>query len=297
MGGIAPSRVPAAPGEVITITGEDRMDVMDIKKGASVMRSLTVTPSISARLGTISKAYQRIRWDMVEFYVTPQASAITNGGYVAGIVMDPSDEHVTAADLSATQGAQTKKWYETALIRMPAKTDLLYTSSGSDPRLSQVGRLWIISEGKPSSDLTVVVTFRWRVTLSQPTVETGGALSFILTGDFIAKAANYNISYRPHCSDTAQDDCSDIIPIALQHITGLHFFRVPTFTIEYHEGTGDTGTMQMHFCVYNTVDKKMYYSSDGKNIDKTVWQGDVPVNQILIPEGTYMKYTGQGNQC
>lgn len=294
---VAPTRIPTPSGGSISVSGDDRLDAIEIQKDKSITHSFTISPSTSLRLGTISKAYQRIHWQMVEFIVTPQASAITNGGYVCGIVMDPSDEYVTAQTLSATQGSQTKKWYESAIVRMPSKADILYTSPGEDARLTSPGRFWIVSEGVPSSKLTLVVTMKWRVRLTHPTVENISGDSFILEKEIIAKGANYNVVLKDPCGSTTTEDFSGVIPDNLQQIPGKHFFRVPTFNIEYSEGAGDTGTMQMHFLVYSTSDKKMYYSSDGKNVDTTPWQGNVPTNQILVPSGTYLKYTGQGNHC
>lgn len=110
-------------------------------------------------MGTISRAYQRIRWNSVKVIVTPQASTMTNGGYVCGFIMDPEDKTITARDLSASQGAQTKKWYESAVVSMPHKPDLLYTSPGEEARFTVPASFWIVGEGAPSSDITIVVTF------------------------------------------------------------------------------------------------------------------------------------------
>lgn len=168
---IAPSRVRTVPGSTITLSGNDRIESQTIASGKSVFFSVDVTPGISPRLSSIAKAYQRIRYDSVVAVVTPQASAMTNGGYVSGFVMDPEDKALTAVELSSVMFSQTKKWYESARIVMPAKKDVLYTSSGSDPRLSVPASFWLISEGPPSADLTFIVTLEWRVTLSEPTVE------------------------------------------------------------------------------------------------------------------------------
>lgn len=295
VGDIAPSRIPPPPGGNITISGEDRLLSRDVKKDAAVLQGLSIEPGMSARLATISKAYQRIKWLSVEVIVTPQASAITNGGYVCGFVMDPTDSHVTAEMLSATQGSVTKKWYETAIVRMPRKPDLLYTSDSEEPRLSEPARFWIISEGKPSSDLNIVVTCRWRVTLLNPSLEDRTSDSFVLVGDLRAKKDNYNMSYFPHCSQTAQDDFSSQIPDRLKSISGNHFFRVPTFSVEYNSGS-EVLSDQMHYVVYKTSDKKAYWSSDGTQINTTSWSASADI-QYLIPEGTYFKYVGMGNVC
>lgn len=294
---IAPSRIPPTKGGTIVVSGEDRLAAIDLKAKASVFSSVQISPGASSRLATLSKAYQRIRWNSVRLIVTPQASAMTNGGYVCGFIMDPSDEAVTAKDLTASQGSQTKKWYESAVLNMPSKPDLLYTSPGEDPRLNIPSTFWIISEGAPSSDLTVIVTFHWTVTLSIPTLEDISSSSFSLKGELRGKQSNYNLSYFPPGSTKGQDDFSSQIPDHLRTATQNQFFRVPTFNIEYSEGTGDTGTIQAHFIVYAPGDKKVFYSSNGRTIIETPWQGDVQADQVCVPCGTYCKYIGPGNLC
>lgn len=294
---IAPSRIPAPRGNTIVISGEDRLFALDIKKGASVFTNVDITPAVSQRLGTIARAYQRIRWDAVKVIVTPQASTLTNGGYVCGFVMDPEDRAITARDLSATQGSRTCKWYESAVVSMPRKPDLLYTSPGEEARLSTPCSFWVIGEGAPSSDLTIIVTFVWRVTLSQPTVEDISNSSFTMRGEIRGKQNNYNLSWFSSPSASGVDDVSPLMPEAIKALSGDHYFRVPTFTIEYKEGTGDTGSIQAHFIVYRSSDKKLYYSSNGRDIVTNVWQGDVEADQVLVPCTTYCKYIGPGNLC
>lgn len=237
-----------------------------------------------------------MKWLSVEVIVTPQASAVTNGGYVCGFVMDPTDKHITADVLSATAGSQTKKWYESAVVRMPNKPDLLYTSDSEEPRLSEPARFWIMSEGKPSSNLTLIVTCKWRLRLMNPTLEDRSSDSFVIVGDLRSKKSNYNLSYFAHCSDTATDDFSSQVPERLKTISGSHFFRVPTFTIEYDGEAGEILSDQMHYIVYKTSDKKAYYSSDGKVVNTTTWAAKAE-SQYVVPEGTYFKYVGQGNVC
>lgn len=294
---IAPSRIPATRGGSISVSGEDRLAAFDLKAKATVFSSIQISPGASSRLSTLAKAYQRIRWNSVRIIVTPQASAMTNGGYVCGFIMDPSDEAITAKDLTASQGSQTKKWYESAVVQMPGKTDLLYTSPGEDPRLNVPSTFWIISEGPPSSDLTVIVTFHWTVTLITPTLEDISSSSFSLKGELRGKPSNYNLEYFPPGATSGQDDFSSQIPEHLKSSTQNQFFRVPTFNIEYSEGSGDTGTIQAHFISYSPGDKKVYYSSNGRTIITTPWQGDVQADQVCVPCGTYCKYIGPGNLC
>lgn len=298
---VAPSSARAAPGGSIVVSGEDRLGTFSVTTTAAVFKNYAITAGASLRLASLTKAFQRIAWLDVECRVIPQASMAVSGGYVCGFVMDPLDESVNAAMLTATQGAITKKWYETAIVRMPRKTELLYTSPGTDPRLNIPSVFWIISEGLPSTAVDVVVTFNWRVSLHTPTVERESDLSVTLPYPVYPVKANYNLAWKDK-EGKMREDFSSLVPSALLAPTKgvsdvYHFFRVPTFIIEYAEGTGDTGTMQSHFFVYWPKDKKGYWSSTGNEIGTTPWQGDVDATQCLIPCQTLLRYDGTGNGC
>lgn len=280
------------------------MGSFSVTTTSAVFKNFEIASGASLRLAAISKAFQRIAWLDVECRVVPQASLAVSGGYVCGFIMDPLDESVNAAMLTATQGAITKKWYETAVVKMPRKTELLYTSPGTDPRLNIPAVFWIISEGLPSTNVDVIVTFNWRVSLSYPTVERESDLSVTLAYPIYPYQDNYNLRWKTKGSDGKDkfsDDFSSLMPAGVQipakSGSEYHFFRVPTFTIEYFEGTGDTGTMQAHFVVYRPTDKKMYWSSDGQNIGQTAWQGNVDATQCLVPCNTLLRYDGTGNGC
>lgn len=291
---IAPSRSTPVRGQTVTIVGEDRLSTLTIASGSAAYSNVMINPGASARLKTLCRAFQRIKWLSVTAVVTPQASTSVSGGYVAGFINDPEDSLVTAPQLSASQGSVTKKFYESAVVRMPPKSDKLYTSIGEDPRLSTPTVFWFITEGPPTSDVTVIVTLNWKIQLSEPVVESVVDGSFELQGTLVSKQSNYNLVFKPRNSTAQIEDFSSYIPSSIRNLEGMHFFRVPTFVIENYEGTGDTGTNQMHFVVYRTADKKLYYSENGSTINQTVWQSNVAV-QVVVPIGTYMKYVGQGN--
>lgn len=293
-GDVNPSRVRPTPGGTVTLAGEDRVGLYTAKRSATDFISVMIVPRISPRLTNLTKAYQRIKWESVVITVTPQAPLTVSGGYVAGFIMDPDDQTVTAPQLTASQGSITKKWFESGVVNMPRKPDLLYTSSGEEMRFSSPASFWIITEGPPSQDISIVLTMRWRVRLSVPTAENYSDFNFILSGQILPKKDNYNLVYESP-SKSKTEDFSYVVPSGLS-TDSLHFWRVPTFIIEYSEGTGDTGTVQAHFIVYDPSDKKMYYSSGGHQKDTTNWQGDVDI-QVCVPCGTVCKYSGSGNAC
>lgn len=292
---VNPSRSSRAPGGSATFVGEDRLGLFTFEANKQGYFHLMLTPGISERLKNLAKAFERIRWLSAVVTVTPQAPLTVAGGYVAGFIMDPSDLSVTAAQLTASQGSMTRKFFESCSIVMPRKPDLLYTSTSGEERFSAPGSFWVVSEGNPSQNVTVVVTMRWRVNLTIPVAEHVSDNSFIMNGKVVPKTDNYNLQYVDP-NGQGSDDCSKAVPTQLLSIPGYHFFRVPTFNIEYSEGTGDTGTSQAHFLVYRQEDKRFYASSDGTTVDQIKWQGGVD-KQVLVPCGTLCKYVGQGNEC
>lgn len=293
---INPSRTPVVSGEVVSLKGEDRIALVTLKRSQTFIKRFEVSPGMSLRLTHLARAYQRIQWLEVSFTVTPQVSVTINGGYVCGFIMDPTDHTITARQLSASQGAQTKKWYESTTVRMPVKRELLYTSSGEEPRLFIPAAFWIVTEGEPSTDLSIVVTARWKVRLTEPTVEESTDLSFVISKTLWAKAGNYNLQAGDQDGNNKVDDVRDLVPEAIRNTKDSVFYRVPTFSFEYSEGTGDTGSIQCHFIIYSAKDQRFYASQNGKDIQTTAWQKDVDV-QVLVPCGTFMKYEGTGNVC
>lgn len=289
---INPSRVPTPPGSSIVVTGEDRLASIDVNYNQSFFKNFNISPGMAPRITTLAKAYQRISWLKVKVTVTPQASTSTNGGYVCGFSMDPTDQALTAAELSSTQWSATRKWYESVSVQMPQKRQLLYTSAGDDLRLSVPATFWLISEGTPSSGITVIVTVNWTIRLTQPSLEHGNFSGFMLDQEVWPVANNYNLAIK-NSNGTYEQDFSRYMPDYIKLKTTYSFFRVPSFNIEYSEGTGDTGTIQAHFLAYHT-DKKMYWSQDGKTIGKDLWQSNVDL-QCLLPKSTYLKYSGSSN--
>lgn len=286
---INPSRSGTAPGQTVTLIGEDRLGFRQVSANTSPIMNFPIGVGMSARLSAVGQAFQRVRWNRVAVTVVPQVSVTTNGGYVCGFVMDPSDETVDAVQLTANENATTKKWYESATCVMPRKPDLLYTSAGQDPRLSQPAAFWLIGEGAPQNSVPIVVTVKWSVTFMEPTVETHSDKSFVLEGDLVSKKGNYNLLWKPSGKE-AQDDASNAMPPTVRDDEEA-WFRVPTFTVEWAEGTGDTGTRQFHFICYKGGDKKVYYGASYGTIDQTEWQSNLDT-QILVPDGTYCKYVG-----
>lgn len=293
-----PSRIPRVPNtKSLTISGEDKVALWTFTASTTTIKSVDISTDISPRLKLISRAFQRIKFDSIEIIFTPQTSFNTSGGYVAGIVMDPGDRLVTANTLSATAGSVTKKFTETARMRMIPKPDLLYVVEGEDVRLSVPCTFWAVSEANPSVNVDVVVTILWRVTLSAPSVDPASTY-VVANGSLKAKKNNYNLQYskKGDGSDLI-DDCTAMMPDWTRLDNDRKFFRVPTFTIEYDQSTTDDGTVAQYYVVYDPTDHKMYYSNDGRTIDQTTQTSDSKHVSFAVPCGTRMKYVGTGLGC
>lgn len=291
----APSGIKTTSGSTITVSGEDRIsDFTVTEKDRNFKKVYIIDSSMTPRLTTLSRAYQRIKFISLKVTVTPQVSAFTNGGYIAGFIMDPDDTSISKTTLQASQGSVVKKWYESATVVMPPTNTLFYTSSGYEPRTRSPARFWIVVDFAPSTTLNVVLSLTWKVQLTHPTYEDDkeGTPSFFLEGMFKAYKDNYNALYfKDMDSKTVGiSDTSSAYPDSIKHSEATYeFFEVNSFNIEYAEGTGDTGTIVCHFLAYRPADKKTYYSANGKDIITTPWQGGVD-EQVFVPCGALMKY-------
>lgn len=145
------------------------------KLGTSVVNGM-VTAEASARLSTLSRAFQRIKWHNLRFTVEGAYSTASGGGYIACFVRDPTDkppkdplEVVRWA--MAQQHSADSKWYESVGLNVGQSPDLLYTSVSDTPRLYSPGILYIVSKGGPAQVGSLTVSFHWDITLSEPTID------------------------------------------------------------------------------------------------------------------------------
>lgn len=292
---IAPSREKPVPGDTITTAGEDRIGIFQVKSSQSLFKSYDIDSGISLRLRTLCRAYQRMKWLQCQIRVVPQAPVTTKGGYVCGFIRDPDDGAVTAQELSAAQSAITKKWYETAIVNMPRNviSEWYFTSEGDERRTSSPGKFWVISEGAPSDSIDVIVTINWRVSLTQPTVERVSDYSF--TSNFQLHPDLGKSTLRAYYNNVYTADFSSFVPDYIKTLNAKSAFRVPSFNVEYAEGTGDTGTIQCHYVIYDPNDKTMSSSNNAVN-SVSAWQSNI-ATQMLVPCNTLYKFVPWGDSC
>lgn len=178
-----PVAVPSMQGprssSSVHISGTDRLfHVKDISKfqDSTVSLDVAIVPSVLARLEKLAEAYQRITYRSLKFRVVPQVSTSTAGGYVTSFVRDVSDkissDQFGLSKITAQEGSQTCKWWETAQVAVKNFPDLLYTSyTKGDLRFSSPGRFVVATDGQSTQAGSLTVFCDWDVTLSSPSLE------------------------------------------------------------------------------------------------------------------------------
>lgn len=179
-----------------TQSGSDNLDILSMTTGShyplgSVILMGAITAEASARLATLSRAYQRIRWNNIRFTIEGAFPTTCGGGYITCFVRDPTDsppedprEAVRWA--MAQQHSSDNKWYDSSGLNVGRSPNLLFTSNGDGLRFSSPGNFYIISKGGPAQVGSLTVNFHWNVTLSEPTIETDrSGSSFTLKEDLV----------------------------------------------------------------------------------------------------------------
>lgn len=167
------------------VRGSDLLELISVNQGQSfdlghIVTSGMLTAQASARLATLSRAYQRIKWHSLKFMIESSFSTVSGGGFVACFVRDPDDqppedplERVRWA--MAQQQSADSKWYESVGLNVGEAPDLLFTSATAEKRTYSPGEFFIVSKGGPGQVGTITVSFSWDVTLSEPTIDLNSA--------------------------------------------------------------------------------------------------------------------------
>lgn len=174
--GIAGSYAPQQ--DAVIISGTDRIFTSDFTaenlRAGTKISEVIVDNGISARLKTMSRAFEKMRWLSLQFRVAAKGGSTTSGGYIAAFIPDPLDEGIRYEQLLSHRGAVSGKWWETMQVgAVLSPVDLFTSSSGGDLRLHSPGKLVIYSDGAPSgSNTPLTVDVMWRVELKAPGFET-----------------------------------------------------------------------------------------------------------------------------
>lgn len=144
------------------------------KSGQTIVDELITTASFK-RLSRVSSVFQKIFWEKLEFQIVGQSPTTTSGGFVVGFVADPQDmpplsSSIRTTWLTAMQGSISTNWWESASLSH-SDNEKLFTSARGESRLYSPGRLMMVCDGPPSQAGTVVIYVKWKVRLSEPSLE------------------------------------------------------------------------------------------------------------------------------
>lgn len=293
-----PTSVPSSGGSSVRLQGSELLLNFRVNSTIPAPVDVLVSASCVPRLAHLSAAFQRIQFHSVAMVVTPQGSAMVNGGYVAAFVADPTDHVTDPVRLQSQQGAVVKKWWESASVRLHTNTGAkFYTSlKDEDLRWYSPGKFQLLVNGVPSTEVDVNVSLSWDVTLSGPSLETETpAVKKVL----IVEESLWGVKNNYALGDKGgnMDRAASMVPglPSKDRYEGRFYYRVPTYVIEYSEGTGDTGTRQHQFVCYDTKDGRLYFSDEpGSAPERTKWQSDL-APQIVVPKTTEMILVEAGN--
>nr|QYV43072.1 MAG: capsid protein [Solemoviridae sp.] len=232
--------------EDVALSGVDRLTTVEIGTGSKgSLYETVITTQLVARLRAVASAFQRIRYQQMEFEIVAKSSSMNSGGYTAGFVPDALEEGVDLIRLVSMRGATTAKIWETKRVACHMPATKFYTSShGGDLRLASPGKFYIFMDGSANQTASLTVNLKWRVVLSAPGLEPMASEFRIKTGVVVRVTPD-----RCHLSkwDGTTEDWqvqSFLEPTPPNGVILRCLFQI---NIEYFEGTGDTGTLSTRF--------------------------------------------------
>lgn len=156
----------------------DRLFHITVPSGAprgTIIYDQIITPAIAARLQTQASLFQKIHYKSLRFEVQTQTPTTNSGGYVVAFLHDPQMEVGTGEAalraLTAIQGTKTSKFWQSTDMAVKTTQQEYYTLQGNDVRLFSPGRFIVLTDGPPSSDVSITILFHWTVGLSRPALQ------------------------------------------------------------------------------------------------------------------------------
>lgn len=141
----------------------------------SEIYSQVITPSIAARLRTQASLFQKVEYAKLRFEIQTQAPTTVSGGYVVAFLHDPEMDVGTGEpalrSLTAVQNTTTSKFWQSSVFNLQTTKQQYYTLSGSDIRLFSPGRLVVMVDGEPNSEVSITILMHWTVKFSRPALQ------------------------------------------------------------------------------------------------------------------------------
>jgi len=147
---------------------------VDAARG-SVIYDQVITPSIADRLRTQASLFQKIEYARLRFEVQTQTPTTNGGGYVVAFLHDPEMDVGTGEAalraLTAVQGTQTSKNWQSVDMTVQTTNQQYFTLNGDDVRFFSPGRFVVLTDGPPTSPISVTILFHWTVKLTRPALQ------------------------------------------------------------------------------------------------------------------------------
>jgi len=286
----------------LTMRGVERWKTINVTSGASDGNLLTeyFDHSLVPRLKLCASMFERVRYKQLAFEVVSKAPTSLGGGYVAAFIPDPDLSHApSVGSAAASPGAVSKKWYESSIVRARVPQQLLYTSNGTDKRLSVPGVFVVYVDGPPNGAVSITINVHWSVELSVPSIEPSAADA--APEELTVKGDLYFISGTSNLSMPVGGPNSTYQLFGVRSIPEGAIYRLPYVGgLEYAEGTGDTGTARWTAVKIIPVTGSgadasvLQAMKDPANPLSVVWQSSVATQPVVV-SGTVLKYTGNLN--
>lgn len=160
--------------------GEEVVEIINVPPGSvvgDVVFNKLITPTSVARLGVLSKAFQRIDWSSCSLHLVALNGSTIQSGYTMGWIEDPEIQPPTGEKsevipfLTSLRSTSVRQnWVEaTSGIQVvtPDKPKM-YTQLGSDVRRFSPGRLVVAIAGDVGTQATFQLMLKYNVRLYVP---------------------------------------------------------------------------------------------------------------------------------
>lgn len=259
------------PHNVTFASGRDRILTTVIKESTSsqVIKEIVIEPSMSPRLAMHARTYNRIKYESVQFVVTPQCSTMTAGGYIAAIITDPSDTIPSGEDggiyLITNAGAKTSNYWSKSefSLKGKAKSRWYFTDKpeSGDLRFYAPGKFVFYADTQNNQAVPLAIDMIWKVQLSDPTMT---ATETAYANRIISRATNFQ--FKPFSTGDQTK--------SLQYVS-LWEFDQPSKTYKEIDATSFKAYANLYFLrLPGTADR---------TVDIPVWNGSDYHAPVSVP--------------
>jgi hypothetical protein len=292
------SHITSKQPKGILQTNTDRLIQVTIPAGTprgSTIVDIPLPANSTPRMQTQSRLFQKWQVKRFTFTAQTQISTAVNGGYVMAHLRDPTMSIGTGEDalrnLTAVQGSQTSKNWQSTVLHVGAWEQSLFTANGNDPRLTTAGRLVMLVDGPPSVDMHITVTLSWTAYFSYPALQSlplalpqlvllASALQSSGASDGIVNPVNWNPATNAYTAIADHSTAFLGLPRDLTILNSITlFYRTPQFTVK-HGGDDHIVNFLAVDAVSGQVRVRMTEAPSiaaltyGTDVNVIAWQGD-----------------------